>query len=63
MVAPIGVYCVAMWFARALVAIRRNRVCYPATLTRNLSRMFGITSVIVVLDAAAIIIHSNGYSG
>ena len=42
-------------FARALVAIRRNRVCYPATLARNLSRMFGITSVIVVLDAAAII--------
>jgi len=47
--------CVAMWFARALVAIRRNRLCYPATLTRNLSRLFGITSVIVVLDAAAII--------
>ena len=47
--------CVAMWFARALVAIRRNRVCYPATFTRNLSRMFGIASIIVVLDAAAII--------
>src|SRR4029453_7913535 len=47
--------CVAMWFARALVAIRRNRVCYPATLMRNLSRMFGIASIIIVLDAAAII--------
>jgi len=47
--------CVAMWFARALVAIGRNRVCYPATLPRNLGRMFGIASTLAVLDAAAII--------
>jgi glycosyltransferase involved in cell wall biosynthesis len=46
---------ILMLVSRGLVAIRRNRSCYPATITRNLKRLFLITPLLAVLDAAAII--------
>ena len=50
---------VATWLllltARAAVAIRRNRFCYPASFVQNLRRGAMIVSVIAVLDAAAIL--------
>lgn len=49
---------IVCWFgllaARAVVSIRRNRLCYPATFTYNLKRAFLIMSLLAVLDAAAI---------
>jgi len=51
---PFGAWLVLL-FARAAVAIRRNRFCFPAKLVRNLGRIFAVTAVIVVLDAAAFI--------
>ncbi len=48
----------ALWLlmlaARALVSIRRNRHCYPASLTHNLVRGALVMSLLAVLDAAAI---------
>ena len=50
---------VALWLAmlgaRAIVSIRRNRHCYPASLLNNLRRGVVITTVLAALDAAAII--------
>ena len=50
---------VAAWFlmltARAAVAIRRNRVCYPASFFQNVLRGAMVISLLAVLDAAAII--------
>jgi glycosyltransferase involved in cell wall biosynthesis len=45
----------AMLAARATVAIRRNRSCYPASFTYNLKRAALVMSLVAVLDAAAII--------
>jgi hypothetical protein len=41
--------------ARAAVAIRRNRSCYPASFLQNAVRGAMVMSLIAVLDAAAII--------
>src|SRR6185295_18045035 len=40
--------------ARAVVSIRRNRDCYPASFFQNLIRVFVIALVLAVLDAAAL---------
>lgn len=45
----------AMLAARAVVAIKRNRACYPASFLRNLKRSFLIILLLAALDAAAII--------
>jgi len=49
---------IAAWLlmlaARAAVSIRRNRVCYPASLLQNLARGMMVMSLLAVLDAAAI---------
>jgi glycosyltransferase involved in cell wall biosynthesis len=44
-----------MLAARAVVSIRRNRACYPASFFHNLLRGGLIVSLLAVLDAAAII--------
>ncbi len=44
-----------MLVSRGVVAIWRNRSCYPATMTHNLKRLCVITPLLAVLDAAAII--------
>jgi glycosyltransferase involved in cell wall biosynthesis len=44
-----------MLVARAAVSIRRNRVCYPASLLQNVTRAAMVMSLRAVLDAAAII--------
>jgi glycosyltransferase involved in cell wall biosynthesis len=41
--------------ARAVVSIRRNRFCYPASLWRNLRRGILLMLLIAVLDTAAIV--------
>ena len=50
---------IAAWLlllsARAAVAIRRNRFCYPASFLQNVLRGAMVMSLIAVLDAAAII--------
>ena len=50
---------VAAWLlmlaARAVVSIRRNRVCYPASFLQNMARGAMVMSLLAVLDAAAII--------
>jgi hypothetical protein len=51
---PIGAW-LLMLLARAVVAIRRNRVCYPATFFQNVMRAAMVMSLLAVLDAAAII--------
>lgn len=45
----------AMLAARAAVSIKRNRFCYPASLLRNVRRGFVVISILIALDAAAII--------
>ena len=40
--------------ARAVVSIRRNRHCYPASFLQNFLRVFVIVPLLAVLDAAAI---------
>lgn len=42
-----------MLIARGVVAIWRNRRCYPASLARNIMRLLVLVQVIAVLDAAA----------
>jgi glycosyltransferase involved in cell wall biosynthesis len=42
-----------MLIARGLVAIWRNRRCYPASLPRHVMRLLVLVQVIAVLDAAA----------
>ena len=44
-----------MLVARAVVAIRRNRVCYPASLLQNIARGAMVMSLLAVLDVTAII--------
>jgi len=44
-----------MLAARAVVSIRRNQSCYPATFARNIFRTLLIMAVLAVVDAAAII--------
>jgi hypothetical protein len=44
-----------MLLARAVVSIRRNRICYPASFLRNVLRGARVMSLLAVLDAAAII--------
>jgi glucan phosphoethanolaminetransferase (alkaline phosphatase superfamily) len=44
-----------MLIARAIVSIRRNRFCYPASFIRNVMRAAMVMSLLAVLDAAAII--------
>jgi glycosyltransferase involved in cell wall biosynthesis len=50
---------IALWLlmlvARAAVSIRRNRVCYPASVLQNVARGVMIMPLLAVLDAAAII--------
>ena len=50
---------IAAWLlmlaARAVVSIRRNRVCYPASFLQNIARGAMVMSLLAVLDAAAII--------
>jgi len=50
---------IALWLlmllARAIVAIRRNRLCYPATFGRNGRRLLVLMPLIATIDAAAII--------
>lgn len=41
--------------ARALVALKRNRVRYPGTVIENISRLAVLTPLIALLDAATII--------
>jgi glycosyltransferase involved in cell wall biosynthesis len=52
-------FVIALWLlmlaARAVVSIRRNRVCYPASLLQNLARGATVMALLAVLDAAAII--------
>ena len=52
-------FVIAAWLlllmARAAVAIRRNRFCYPASFLQNVRREAMVMSLIAVLDAAAII--------
>ena len=49
----------AMWLlmlaARAAVSIKRNRICYPASLVQNMMRGVMVMCLLAVLDAAAII--------
>ena len=44
-----------MLAARAVVSIRRNQSCYPASFARNVGRTLLIMAVLAVVDAAAII--------
>jgi glycosyltransferase involved in cell wall biosynthesis len=44
-----------MLLARAVVAIRRNRNCFPASLSRNLLRLVILMPLIAVLDLGSII--------
>lgn len=41
--------------ARAVVAIRRNRVCYPAGIFRNLVRLITLIPILAMLDAATVL--------
>lgn len=49
------VFWLAMLAARAVVSIRRNRSCYPASVLRNLRRVVLVMSIIAALDAATIL--------
>jgi glycosyltransferase involved in cell wall biosynthesis len=60
LVEPVWVWIpIAAWLfmllARAIVSIRRNRICYPASFLRNVMRTAMVMSLLAVLDAAAII--------
>lgn len=44
-----------MLLARALIAIRRNRSCYPAGVVRNIKRLLVLIPLLATLDAAALI--------
>ena len=50
---PIGMW-LLMLVARAVVSIRRNRICYPASFSRNVMRAPMVMSLLAVLDVAAI---------
>ena len=51
---PIGVW-LLMLMARAVISIKRNRICYPASFLRNVMRTAIVMSLLAALDAAAII--------
>jgi glycosyltransferase involved in cell wall biosynthesis len=51
---PIGAW-LGMLSARAVISIRRNQVCYPASFLRNVVRAVMIMPLLAALDAAAII--------
>jgi glycosyltransferase involved in cell wall biosynthesis len=51
---PVGLW-LLMLLARAVVAIRRNRHSYPASLRRNLMRLIILMPLIAVLDLGSII--------
>jgi hypothetical protein len=51
---PLGAW-LGMLSARAVISIKRNRVCYPASFLRNVLRAVMIMPLLAVLDAAAII--------
>lgn len=51
---PVGAW-LLMLAARAVVSIRRNQHCYPASLFHNLVRASMIVPLLAVLDVAAII--------
>jgi glycosyltransferase involved in cell wall biosynthesis len=44
-----------MMLARAVVSIRRNRNCYPASVGRNLKRLMLLVPLLTTIDVAAII--------
>ena len=44
-----------MLMARAVISIKRNRICYPASFLRNVMRTAMVMSLLAALDAAAII--------
>lgn len=44
-----------MLMARAIVAIWRNRECYPGSFARNVRRALTVIAILAVLDSAAII--------
>jgi glycosyltransferase involved in cell wall biosynthesis len=44
----------AMLLARAVVALRRNRHCYPGSVARNLFRLLLVLPLIAVIDLGAI---------
>lgn len=50
---------IAAWLfmlaARAVVSIRRNRFCYPASLLQNVARLAMVMPLLAILDAAAIV--------
>ena len=50
---------IALWLlmlvARAVVSIRRNRICYPASFVRNVMRGALVMALLAVLDVAAIV--------
>ena len=52
-------FAIVLWLlmlaARAVVSIRRNRFCYPASFLRNVVRGAVVMLLLAVLDAAAII--------
>ncbi|MFN2512116.1 MAG: glycosyltransferase [Pyrinomonadaceae bacterium] len=41
--------------ARGVVAIRRNRICYPAGIFQNLGRLIALIPILAMLDAATIL--------
>ena len=51
---PLGLW-LLMLVARAVVSIRRNKSCYPATIGHNFKRLFILVPLIATIDAAAII--------
>jgi glycosyltransferase involved in cell wall biosynthesis len=52
-------FVITLWLlmlaARAVVSIRRNRICFPASFVQNVARGVMVMSLLAVLDAAAII--------
>lgn len=51
---PLGLW-VLMLLARSIMAVHRNRLCYPASLGRNLKRLLMLVPLIATIDAAAFI--------
>jgi len=47
-------YLILMLSARALIAVRRNMRCYPASLARYFVRLVAIVPILAVIDLAAI---------
>jgi glycosyltransferase involved in cell wall biosynthesis len=51
---PIGAW-LLMLLARSIIAIWRNRHCYPAGIGRNLMRVVALTALVATIDSAAIV--------